>query len=85
MWFIENETMVNVDKCHFLLSSVEDHTNEINGFAVKNSHCKKLLGVDFDDQLKSDFHIEKLCKNANKKLHALARVNPYTDLSKKRI
>ena len=41
--------------------------------------------MHLDDQLKFDFHIEKLCKNANRKLHALARVIPYMDLSKKRI
>ena len=46
---------------------------------------KNLLGAHFDDQLKFDFHFEKLCKNANRKLHALARVTPYMDLSKKRI
>ena len=77
--------MANADKCHLLLSSVEDYTIEINGFAVKNSHSEKLLGVHFDDQLKFDFHIEKLCKNANRKLHALARVTPYMDLLMKRI
>ena len=77
--------MAYADKCHLLLSSVEDHTIEINGFTVKNSSCEKLLGVHFDDQLKFDFHIEKLCKNANRKLHALASVTPYMDLSKKRI
>ena len=59
--------MANVDKCHLLLSSVEDHTIEINGFTVKNLHCEKLLGVHFDDQPKFDFHIEKLCKNVNRK------------------
>ena len=74
--------MANVDKCHPPLSSLEDHTIEINGFTVTNSHCKKLLRVHFDDQLKFDFHIEKLCKNANRKLYALARVTPYMDLSK---
>ena len=36
----------------FVLSSIEDHTIEINGFTVKNSLCKKLLGVHFDDLLK---------------------------------
>ena len=85
MWFIENEMVTNVDKSHLLLSSVEDHTIEINGFIVKNSHCENLLRVHLDDQLKFDFCIEKLCKNANRKLHALARVTPYMDLSKKRI
>ena len=83
LWFTENDMMVNADKCHLLSSSAEDHTIEINGFAVKNSHCEKHVGVHFDDRLKFDFHIEKLCKNANKKLRALARVTPYMDLSKK--
>ena len=27
MWFTENEMMAIVDKCHRLLSFVEDHTN----------------------------------------------------------
>ena len=41
--------------------------------------------MQFDDKLKFDFYIEKLCKNANRKLHTLARMTPYMDLSKKRI
>ena len=77
--------IANVEKCLLLLSSVEDHSIGITEFTAKNSHCEKLLGVHFDNQLKSDFHIEKLCKNANRKLHSLARVTPYMDLSKKRI
>ena len=60
MWFTENEMMAIVDKCHRLLSFVEDHTNQINEFTVKDSHCEKLSRVHFDDQLKLDFHIEKL-------------------------
>ena len=70
---------------HLLLSSVEDHTIEINEFTVKNLHCPKILLVHLDDQLKFGFHIKKLCKNANGKLHALARVTPYMNLSKKQI
>ena len=77
--------IANADKCHLLFSSAEDHTIEINAFTVKNSHCEKLLGVHFDDQLKLDFHICKLCKNANKKLHALAKVTPNMDMLNKRI
>ena len=50
--------MANAGKCH-LLSSVKDHTIEINGFTVKNSHCEKLLAVHFDDQSKISFsHLE---------------------------
>ena len=49
------------------------------------AHTVKYFGVHFDDQLKFDFHSEKLSKNANRKLHGLATVAPYMDLSKKRI
>ena len=41
--------------------------------------------MQYNDQLKFDCYIEKLCKNANRKLHALARVTPYMNMSKKRI
>ena len=85
MWFTDNEMMANADKRHLFLSSVEDHTIEIDGTAVKNSHCKKLSGVQFDDQLIFNFYFQKLCKNAYRKLHALVRVKSYMDLSKKRI
>ena len=91
-WLIENEMMVNADKYHLLFSSVKNHTIEINGSTVKNLHREKLLGMHFDDQLKSDFHIEKLYKNANRKLHVnhvtcymSMSVTSYMDLSKKRI
>ena len=70
---------------NLFLSSVEDHTIEIDGSTVKNLHCERLSEVQFDDQLKFDFYIEKLCKNANRKLHALAIVTLYMDLSKKGI
>ena len=85
MWFTVSEMMANVDKCLLLLWSAEDHKIEVNGSPVKNSRCEKLLGVHFDDQLKFDFHIKKFCKNANRKLHALARVTAYMDLSKKQV
>ena len=77
--------VATADKCHLLLSSAENRTIEIDEFTVKNSNCEKLLGVQFDDQLKFYYYIEKLCKNANRKLHALARVTPCMELSEKRI
>ena len=43
MWFTVNEMMANVDKCHPLLNSDEDHPIEINGFTVKDAHCEKVL------------------------------------------
>ena len=85
MWFTDNEMMANADKLHFLLSSDENYTIEINGFTVKNLTLWEILRVRFYKQLKFEFFIEKICKNANREIHALARVHPYMVLSVKRI
>ena len=76
--------MANADKCHLFLSSVEDHTIGIDGSTIK-IHTKKLSGGQFDDQLKFNFYFQKLFKNAYRKLHALVRVTPYMESSKKQI
>ena len=84
MCFTDSKMMANVDNnVDLLLSSAEDYPVEINGFTIKNSYCENLLRVHFDNQLKFHFHIEKLCKNANRTLHALAIVTPHMDMSKR--
>ena len=60
VWFIENEMITNADNWHLLLGSIEDHTIESNKFTIKNSRFEKPLEVHFDDELKFNFHIEKL-------------------------
>ena len=54
----------------------------LNNFKIKNSHCKKLLGVKFDSKLRFDQHITDLCRRASRKIHALARVTSFMNLSK---
>ena len=44
----------------------------VNTFLIVK--MKKILGVYFDNKLNFDYHINKLCKKASQKLHALARV-----------
>ena len=57
----------------------------LNNFKIKNSHCKKLLGVKFDSKLRFDQHITDLCRRASRKIHALARVTSFMNLSKRRL
>ena len=45
MLFTENEMMANVEKCHLLHDSVEDHTIEINRCSIKTHTVKKFLGA----------------------------------------
>ena len=50
-----------------------------------SSKSVKLLGVHIDNRLKFDQHINLICKKANQKLHALARVSSYIVISKKKV
>ena len=49
-----------------------------NEFIV-NSASVKILGVNFDNKLSCNLHVDKLCKKAGQKLHALARLSNFVD------
>ena len=55
----------------------------INGHVIKESNSVKLLGVTIDYQIKMDDHINKLCKEAGKKVNALARVSYFMEENKR--
>ena len=57
----------------------------MDNFDISNSKCEKLLGVKFNHKLTFDDPISELCKNASRKIHALARVAPYMNKSKRRV
>ena len=84
-WFENNLSKGNADKCHFIVSTSQEVSLNVNTFKLKNSDCEKLLGVKFDSKLRFDQHIADLCRTASRKIHALARVTPFMNLSKVRL
>ena len=54
-------------------------------FDIDESDYEKLLGVTFDKILNFRKHVKDLCKKANQKLHALARLSTYIDPIKSQI
>ena len=52
---------------------------------ISNSTNEKLLGITIDSALNFDTHINNLCKKANQKFHALARLSNYMDKDKLRL
>ena len=57
----------------------DEVTVNISGSLIKESDEEKLLAVTLDKTLKFKNHVNSLCKKANQKLHALARVSRYMD------
>ena len=67
-WFENNLLKGNADKCHFLVSTSQEVSLNVNTFKIKNSDCEKLLGVKFDSKLRFDQHITDLCRTASRKI-----------------
>ena len=85
-WFELNQMKANPDKCSLIVNSNESVILNIdNNNIIQSKPSVKLLGVKIDHKLKFDEHVKSICKNANRKLHALARVSPYMDIQKKKI
>ena len=84
-WSENNLLKGNADKSNFLVSTSQKVSLNVNIFEIKNSDCEKLLGVKFNSKLRLDQHTTDLCRRAGRKIHALARVTPFMNLSKRRL
>ena len=84
-WFKFNEMKSNTDKCHLLIVNNQDKDIKIGEDVITSETSVKLLGVTIDNKLNFNEHVEKICKKANAKLHALARIAKYLSSDKLRI
>ena len=75
----------NHGKWHLLLSIQESSNIQIANLTIKSSKAKELLGINLDNNVKFDIHVERICQKANRKINALARRANYMELPKKRI
>ena len=87
-WFYENFLVLNGDKSKLITlkanrSNLEESKIQINGSTIIKSENVKLLGVTLDHQLRLEEHIKAFCKEAWKKVNALARMASYMDESKR--
>ena len=51
-WFGNKLLKGNADICHFLVSTRQKLSLNVNNFKIKNSDCENLLGVKFDSKLR---------------------------------
>ena len=84
-WIKFNYLKANPEKSHVVLS--DNHKRDINILSerIQNTPSETLLGITIDNDLKFDIHVKSLCKKANLKLHALARISSFMSSTKLRI
>ena len=86
--------VANTDKCNLLRCTSAEVSVKIENLIIKNSLQEKLLGIVIDNRLTFEPHVidnrltfephvKNVYKKAGQKLHALARVANYMDISKK--
>ena len=64
---------VNTGKSYLLLSSNPRATTTIDNSYTEDEQV--LLGITIDSNLTFENHVNSICKKANQKLNALARIN----------
>ena len=88
---LSNGLLLNETKCQLLLiepsKCIRDDLAEVQvcGNTIFESSKGKLLGITIDRNLNMKDHIKDLCKQAGKKLNALARIARFLDENKRKL
>jgi hypothetical protein len=85
-WFQINKMKVNTDK--FQSMYLNKHNNDTLSFKVGNSNITseshvKLLGINIDNSLNFDYHVDYVCKKAGKQINAIKRLTNLLDVESK--
>ena len=72
----------NGDKCYLLILNNDDNLINIDAEEITGSTSVKLLGITIDKKLNFNEHVHRICKQANQKLHALARIANWLNTDK---
>ena len=84
-WFKCNEMKSNTDKCYLIIVNNQNNDIKVGNDVIISGNSVKLLGVTIDNKLNFNEHVDNICKKANNKLQALARIAKYLSPDKLRI
>ena len=76
-WFKVNSMAANPDKFQLMfLGKNKDNIAKISfeNIILQPTNCVKLLGINIDNKLNFNNHVQALCKNASNKIKALFRI-----------
>ena len=69
-WFKDNEMQGNTDKCHVLISTSQKLHVNIGTSQIENNKYEKPLGVNIDNKLSFEKHLNIICGKARAKINA---------------
>ena len=79
-WVYEISMILNPDKCCFSTLGFQDAQPNFSydNIAIKNVTEEKILDITIDSKLTFKSYLKNICKKANQKLTALARITKLT-------
>ena len=88
-WLSNNQMIANPSKFQaIILNKSKDHIStdiNIDGQIIRSSNLVTLLGIDIDDKLNFDSHINNLCIKTGGQLNSLYRFNKYLSMPAKKL
>ena len=82
-WFTDNSMKANANKFQVMFLSrntdMADSIINIGDIALKASNSINVLGVELDNYLKFNSHVDDICSQAGKQINALKRIRHYLD------
>ena len=67
---LDNQIKANSDKCHLITSKQSCMNPKIGNINTENSTCDSLLGVEVDNKLHLNEHLDGIIKKASRKVSA---------------
>ena len=89
-WFSSNKTIVNPDKCISIILTKNKSGDIPNGFPIATDIVSveksvKRFGIDPENRLNFDLHINTICKSASNQLNALVRLKKFLSFEQKKV
>ena len=87
-WLIENKLQVHPIKSNLIfigsLYNLNNNNTEqpvvVNNFPVSRTDTHKCLGIQLDEKLSWDSHVDMICKKASAGIGAMRRIKPYVPI-----
>ena len=84
-WFENNRMRANPEKSDLILTKPNTIETQICGEIINSTEIVKLLGINIDNKLTFEQHVDSLCNKASHKLNALERLAHYMSFEQRKL
>ena len=89
-WFSSNKTIVNPDKFKSVILTENKSDDVPTGLSIGTDIVSieksvKLLGIQLDNRLNFNLHVNASCKSTSSQLNALVRLNKFLSFEQKKV